>query len=208
MGLYQVLLLFATVSVSHFAHCKGISSDSEPIHMSPPDAPFSAFRQQNRGTTRFLRTGEEERQISAGNVVGMVASAINNEGQLGLYLSLGLKPETVKKLLKVKKPEGKRFRSYSKYFYRFYVKYLGAPLSHLPASTVDNIMNARLHSFLAGPLTPPQVKNLIGDGKYLQRYYEMYSDVQVRMSKRINGFSAETLRLNGRDRTVHTRIEA
>lgn len=107
MGLYQVLLLFATVSVSHFAHCKGISSDSEPIHMSPPDAPFSAFRQQNRGTTRFLRTGEEERQISAGNVVGMVASAINNEGQLGLYLSLGLKPETVKKLLKVKNQKAK-----------------------------------------------------------------------------------------------------
>ncbi|KAJ8561740.1 hypothetical protein ON010_g7939 [Phytophthora cinnamomi] len=167
-----------------------------------PDAPILPPHQvgiQNAGTNRVLRGVEEERQITVTSAVGTIASSIKKKVELKVYLLLGLTPEKVRGILKVTSREDKNFGRYSKYFFRYYVKYLDASISHLPTSTVEDIMKARLSSWLDGLLTPPQVFPKLGltgtwdsargeeNFKYFLQYGEMYSDLQVRESKRING---------------------
>ncbi|GMF34463.1 unnamed protein product [Phytophthora fragariaefolia] len=177
MGLYKALILSIIISAIHLVHSEHTSADSKRAMIG-----------------RFLKGGTEERQFTVTKAVGTIATSIKRKGELKLYLSLGLSPEVVMKLLKVTSREDKNFRRYSKYFFRYYVKYLDAPTSHLPASTVENIMNERLYRWLADLLTPPQVfANLRLTGswelardqknyKYFERYLAMYSKMQVRKS--------------------------
>ncbi|KAE8972724.1 hypothetical protein PR001_g26518 [Phytophthora rubi] len=190
MGLYQVQLLLIVSLIIRAAHSDGISMGSKRIKMTAANAPFPNSHQvewQNTRSNRLLRGHDEERQIGVATAVGMFGSAVKQKGKMKLYLSLGLKPELAMKLLKVTKREDKNFIRYSKYFYRYYIKYLDAPLSHLPASTVDDIMKARLYSWLDETLTPPQVLAKLARGpnsdKYYNLYRDMYADLQVRTSQ-------------------------
>ncbi|KAJ8503498.1 hypothetical protein ON010_g19080 [Phytophthora cinnamomi] len=187
--------------------------------LSHPDAPILPPHQvgmQNAGINRFLSGVEEERQITVTSAVGAIASSIKKKVELKVYLSLGFTPEKVRGLLKVTGREDKNYGRYSKYFFRYYVKYFDAPISHLPASTVEDIMKARLSSWLDGLLTPPQVFPKLGltgtwdsargqeNYKYFLQYQKMYSDLQVRESKRIKGLEkyAKSTKSNGRERII------
>ncbi|ETI44608.1 hypothetical protein F443_10704 [Phytophthora nicotianae P1569] len=53
--------------------------------------------------------------------------------------------------------------TYARYFYRYYTRFDEVPLSGLPASTVEKIMEIRLFKWLDNSLTPTEiVSDIIG----------------------------------------------
>ncbi|GMF37940.1 unnamed protein product [Phytophthora lilii] len=99
---------------------------------------------------------------NAMNVIGMIGNAAKVNLEQSVWLSLRIPPENVRIMLQVINREDENYKLYSKYFLRYYVKYLDEPISHLPAKTVGDIMQARLYDWLHNSLTPPQVFSDLG----------------------------------------------
>ncbi|KAI9911325.1 hypothetical protein PsorP6_009625 [Peronosclerospora sorghi] len=113
------------------------------------------------------------------------------------WLRRGKPPEKVIKALHVRGPSDKNYKYYSKYYFEYYIKYPAKQPSNLPTQIANDIMKARLSYYLAKKLSPPQVfkeLQLIGtefasarsqsNYKYFLQYCKLWSDAQVRASKR------------------------
>ncbi|KAE9059264.1 hypothetical protein PF005_g31287 [Phytophthora fragariae] len=104
-------------------------------------------------------------------------------------------PEQVLEKLKVTSKTDKNYKYYAKYYFKYYVKYPAKQPSNLPTKTADDIMQSRLRNWLDNNLSPPQVFAELGltglwasargqpNYKYFEQYRNMYSDMQVRLSK-------------------------
>lgn len=86
----------------------------------------------------------------------MLGNAVKSKGEMSLWLSLGLTPQQVLSILQVVSRQDDNYKIYTKYFFRYYVKYLDEPLSRFSPKTIDDIWNARLHDWLSNTLSPPK----------------------------------------------------
>ncbi|KAL4114461.1 hypothetical protein PRIC2_014398 [Phytophthora ramorum] len=145
--------------------------------------------------TEFVSRNDEERAITPTEFISKLGDALMAKAKLKAYLFFGVKPDKVHSLMKVVNREDDNYRHYATYFFQYYVKYLDEPLSHLPPKTVEQIMKARLHTWLYDDLTPPQVfANLKLKGftnpapgqeniKYFNDFQKMWGKKQARESK-------------------------
>ncbi|EGZ29280.1 hypothetical protein PHYSODRAFT_284400 [Phytophthora sojae] len=220
MGLRYVVA-FVALALMRLERSGAVPTDPTGILTSdlpPPDAPLRNPLQTTKQTDeakRFLRKlrggkntdtaldSEEERVPSLStiaNALGMLGNAVKSKGEMSLWLSLGLTPQQVLSILQVVSRQDDNYKIYTKYFFRYYVKYLDEPLSRFSPKTIDDIWNARLHDWLSNTLSPPQVFEKLGltgpwalardhtNYKYFDKYQKMWGDLQLRESKRLDKF--------------------
>ncbi|GMF35864.1 unnamed protein product [Phytophthora lilii] len=180
-------LLPALSSAAHLNAVKH-SKEARSSHLRKLDVK----QREDKPARPDLKTDEE--RVNTMNVVGMIGNAAKEKVELKLWLSLNFTPEKVKKMLNVISKEDANYKRYSRYFFKYYVKNLDAPISHLPEKTIEDIMQARLYEWLGSkePLTPPQVFSKLGltgswdsargqpNYKYFDQYLKMWGGAQVR----------------------------
>ncbi|KAE9031874.1 hypothetical protein PR001_g10865 [Phytophthora rubi] len=197
-------MFLVVVALTLFTFSDAVSTSSRRVQVS--DNPHSLTAESthslrkrilqrvenNVGATTSTRS---EERIGVKDVLGMLYNAVKMKINMKYWLMRGKTPEQVLEKLKVTSKTDKNYKYYAKYYFKYYVKYPAKQPSNLPTKTADDIMQSRLRNWLDNNLSPPQVFAELGltglwasargqpNYKYFEQYRNMYSDMQVRLSK-------------------------
>ncbi|GMF36970.1 unnamed protein product [Phytophthora lilii] len=168
--------LLPTLSSASYLSVAKRSKESSSNHIRKLDV-----EQREDKSARPDLSNDEERVNTAANIVGMTGTAAKEKMEQKLWLSMNITPGRVKDMLKVVSKEDANYRRYSRYFFKYYVKNLDAPISHLPEKTIEDIMQARLYYLV----------NLSRRRKSFQNWDSLVCGLQL-VGNRITGTSNST----------------
>ncbi|EGZ29293.1 hypothetical protein PHYSODRAFT_309722 [Phytophthora sojae] len=200
-------LLLVVVALALFAYSGAVSTSSRRLQASAnPHSLSYAENSPSFGKRILLRSGSDnarattsivdgEERMGVKDVLKVLYNAIKMKIKMKYWLFRGKTPEQVLEKLKVASKTDKNYKYYAKYFYKYYVKYPARQPSTLPTETAENIIKSRLRQYLDDNLSPPQVFAELGltgsfasargqpNYEYFEQYYNMWSDLQVRLSQ-------------------------